>query len=381
MRRKIWIGLFIFLLSGIVTLSRAADEQDFFGKIEEKSQAIKSRYCPDRRTSVWNVSFMTVGDQLSVSGETDSREAWQDFRQWLQNNSAEMDLDYAVRLLPDSTVSANNFALPINSVATLRREPSVTVEMVTQTLRGLPLEVLKQERGFLLVRTDDGYLGWVSDDRVVWGGDSLRQVWETSPKAVYTQVEGVAYAKKSRKSVPVFDVVLGNRLKRIKAGWRWTLVESPDGKRAYLRSRDVIDFDEYQQRSPEAGSILETAVQLRGRPYLWGAASPKFMDCSGFTQTVFRHNGMLLQRDASMQVHQGTAVDTTGFPARLQPGDLVFFSPVPHRITHVGIYIGDSQFIHCAGEVKINSFDPRDKNYNNYRHRSIRQVRRVIPGK
>ena len=116
---------------------------------------------------------------------------------------------------------------------------------------------------------------------------------------------------------------------------------------------------------------------MLGRPYMWGAASPKQLDCSGFTQTVFRQHGYVLQRDASMQVFEGTAVDTANFPQNLKPGDLLFFSPVPDRITHVGIYIGDWEFIHSSGRVRLDSFNPDHPNYNNYRRKSIRAVRRI----
>ena len=348
-------------------------------RLEELSAQVKIRFCPDRRTSVWEISV--EGDSLGymVRGETDSKVARTEFSRLLAESFPNDKIGIEIRLLPDDTMGANSFALPYNSVATLRRRPTVTEEIVNQTLRGLPLEILKEERGFFLARTDDGYLGWISDDRIVWGGDSLRNAWNSTRLVVFTDIEGVAYEKPSPKSQPVFDVVLGNRLKFAGKKRNWIQVETPDGRAGFLPSRQLIELNEYLARPLTAEAVLKTARKLVGRPYMWGAASPKFLDCSGFTQTVFRDNGLILQRDASMQVNQGSEVDTTNFPSKLKPGDLLFFSPRPDRITHVGIYIGDYQFIHSSSLVTIDSFNPKDKNYNDYRRKSLRRVKRIIP--
>ena len=79
-----------------------------------------------------------------------------------------------------------------------------------------------------------------------------------------------------------------------------------------------------------------------------------------------------------MQVQEGIPIDTTDFPQDLQSGDLLFFSLDPDRITHVGIYLGNEQFIHCSGQVRIDSFNPAASNYNDYRRKTIRAVRRIV---
>ena len=79
-----------------------------------------------------------------------------------------------------------------------------------------------------------------------------------------------------------------------------------------------------------------------------------------------------------MQVTEGVAIDTTGFPFKLKPADLLFFGKNSQRITHVGLYIGDYKFIHCSGRVRINSFNPEDENYSAFLHRRLQAVRRVI---
>lgn len=101
-----------------------------------------------------------------------------------------------------------------------------------------------------------------------------------------------------------------------------------------------------------APSVVEIAQDYLGVPYVWGGTSPSGFDCSGFTQYVFSKCGYSLSRIASAQYNDGTAVSYEN----LMSGDLVFFinTYATNGISHVGIYMGGGQFIHCAnGGVKI----------------------------
>jgi len=318
-----------------------------------------------------------INNQYVLNGETDDKSARNKFYQQIDAAFQDVEFEKNIRLLPDDVMKGIIFAVPKNSIAILRRRPSVSEEMVTQSLRGLPLDILKHERGFYFVRTDDGYLGWVSDDRVHEGDITFKEDWMNAPQVVYIDIEGMVYSKATVKSLPVSDVVMGNRFKFITKKGKWIKVGYPDGREGYILSKSVENLNDYLKRPLDFDLIVKTAKSLNGRPYMWGAASPKQMDCSGFTQTVFRQNGYLLQRDASMQVFEGVAVDTTNFPGNLKAGDLIFFSPYPDRITHVGLYMGNYEFIHSSGRVRIDSFNPADPHYNNYRRHSIRAVRRI----
>ncbi|HBG2405084.1 TPA: C40 family peptidase [Clostridioides difficile] len=108
--------------------------------------------------------------------------------------------------------------------------------------------------------------------------------------------------------------------------------------------------------SPKAKQLLDIAFKQKGKPYVWGATGPNSFDCSGFTQYCHKQIGIQIPRTAQSQSYAGKPVDKNN----LQAGDLVFFGSGVNDITHVGMYIGNRQFIHSpqTGDVvKITSLD------------------------
>lgn len=95
-----------------------------------------------------------------------------------------------------------------------------------------------------------------------------------------------------------------------------------------------------------AGGMVDFAMEYIGVPYRYGGSTPKGFDCSGFTKYVMDHYGVSLPRSSSGQFEVGVSVSLS----ELQTGDLVFYtaSPTSSRITHVGLYIGNGQFIHAT---------------------------------
>ena len=102
--------------------------------------------------------------------------------------------------------------------------------------------------------------------------------------------------------------------------------------------------------------LNETATKLIGTPYSWGGVSENGFDCSGFTKYVYGKFGIDLP-------HQSRAQDDRGYwvPKKdLRPGDLVFFNTYGNSVSHVGIYLGDDQFIHAADDgVRIDQLSER----------------------
>ncbi len=97
--------------------------------------------------------------------------------------------------------------------------------------------------------------------------------------------------------------------------------------------------------------VVETAKKYLGVPYVWAGTSPAGFDCSGLVQYVFRELGVSLNRVAADQTAHGIPITKEN----LLPGDIVFFHNTNKytRINHVGIYVGDGNFIHApqTGDV------------------------------
>ncbi|MFB1082155.1 NlpC/P60 family protein [Jeotgalibacillus sp. JSM ZJ347] len=109
-----------------------------------------------------------------------------------------------------------------------------------------------------------------------------------------------------------------------------------------------------QSASAATGSdIVSFAKKFQGTPYVFGGTTPSGFDCSGYTQYVFKQNGVNIPRDTGSQWNTGTSVAKSD----LQPGDLVFFANTYKRgISHVGIYVGNNSFINAENAgVKITS--------------------------
>ena len=108
----------------------------------------------------------------------------------------------------------------------------------------------------------------------------------------------------------------------------------------------------------EVQEMLDTALSYLGVPYRLGGASPRTgFDCSGLVSHVFRQTfGLSLPRTAREIARNGAAVAR----GELLPGDLVFFNTRGFLNSHVGIYLGDSKFVHAPnarGRVRIDDMD------------------------
>ena len=138
---------------------------------------------------------------------------------------------------------------------------------------------------------------------------------------------------------------------------------------------ETNSFTEQARDLKEA--IIETARTFLHAPYLWGGRSLFGIDCSGFTQIVFKINGINLPRDASQQAGIGTLVP---FLNESKPGDLAFFDNEDGNITHVGILAGQGEIIHTSGDVHIDSIDYQginDKTSKEYSHK-LRLIKSIF---
>lgn len=96
-------------------------------------------------------------------------------------------------------------------------------------------------------------------------------------------------------------------------------------------------------------SIMRAAYSVIGTPYVFGGTSPYGFDCSGFTQYAFARAGVYLPRLADSQFYSGRKISMN----QLRPGDLIFFTTYEPGASHVGIYVGDGNFIHAGSSTGV----------------------------
>ncbi len=139
---------------------------------------------------------------------------------------------------------------------------------------------------------------------------------------------------------------------------------SPTGYFGSLTKQSVLSYQKsnglvadgivgrWTAREIKVDTIIATAKQYLGVPYVWGGVSPSGFDCSGFTHYVFLKNDIIIQRTSKAQYNEGDWVQRS----QLRPGDLVFFTTYAPGPSHVGIYLGGGKFIHAssgAGKIII----------------------------
>ena len=107
----------------------------------------------------------------------------------------------------------------------------------------------------------------------------------------------------------------------------------------------------YHLTEDDKKKLLDYARFFKGGKYVWGGTTPKGFDCSGYVQYLYKKHNVNLPRTAWSQSKQGMPVDKD----HLEKGDLLFFLTDKKRgipVTHVGIYLGNGEFIHAASKKK-----------------------------
>jgi gamma-D-glutamyl-L-lysine dipeptidyl-peptidase len=341
---------------------------------------VKAQVAPDTRLAVFEIKAEQKDGGLEVSGEVDQPAAREAVVAALRAAGQGTVLD-KITVLPDPSLGAKSFGVVTVSVAVQKTKPSMASELGNQLVMGMPVKVLKRESGWYLAQSlDDRYLGWMEPDHIALMTKDELDAFRSSRRFVVTEVFAIVREQAAEDAQAVSDAVIGNSLRLNGQDNGWVSVQLPDGRTGYLPAAAGQELDAWKgSRKLAPETIEKTARLFVGFPYLWGGTSAKGFDCSGFTKTVFRANGFELQRDADQQSNQGEAVPTDNDLAQLRKGDLLFFGPRAGvvRITHVGIYLGGKKFIHCAGKVKFNSFDPSSPIYSENLLGRLVKVRRI----
>lgn len=341
---------------------------------------IAFRYVPDQREGIANfLLFEGNKKELVIKGETDCPELRQELIDTLKE-AGFMVVD-SIIILPGINLGEYRYGVVSLSVINLRKEPEHSSELVSQAILGTPVKVLKNEDNWLLIQTPDKYIAWTEKSSVQLMSESDLKEWKDAPKLVYMNNSGWIYESPEETGV-VGDLVAGCMMRSAGNLNGYAKIILPDGREGFVRNNSVEEFTSWKSSTiANNDNICKVASAMMGLPYLWGGSSTKAVDCSGFVQITYFMNGIILSRDASLQAIHGFSVDISDGWKNLQAGDLLFFGSVrnsKHRVTHVAIYKRDSEFIHSAGRVLVNSLDSTCSNYSSYRKNSLLSARRII---
>jgi hypothetical protein len=255
-----------------------------------------------------------------------------------------------------------SFAVCVSPVSPLRREPSHRSEMVSQLLFGESCMIMEKETGhWVKIKCNyDGYEGWCQDMHV-------KEMAEEDYPQVISSFTGGIINEISYNGEPMQLPFGCPLIADENEGSQFKMVYSGVSREA---SSGVID----------EATIRSIAFLFLNTGYLWGGKSIFGIDCSGFTQTVFRQLSIPLLRDAYQQATQGEDV---GFLQEAQCGDLAFFDNAEGRITHVGILLNEQDIIHSSGKVRIDKIDGQGiiNSETGERTHNLRTIKRYFPAK
>jgi gamma-D-glutamyl-L-lysine dipeptidyl-peptidase len=246
----------------------------------------------------------------------------------------------------------------------MRAEPTHRSELVNQMLFGeLFTTVGKTRNGeWLEIKlAHDDYTGWVD----------ANQITEISSETFKQLLK-----QDSAYSTMVMDLITADKQNSIflTPGCRLPLAA---GSEEFCINEHVFEYNGPVSRGKRTREdILHFAYTFLNTPYLWGGRTPLGIDCSGFSQIVYRLAGCSIPRDASQQATIGNVLS---FIEESQPGDLAFFDNDERRITHVGIILPNNQIIHASGKVRIDGLDQygiynRERRDHTHRLRLMKEI-------
>ncbi len=383
-KKDLQVCLTVFLCGLITTVFLTCCDRPDLIRYSAGLDSLSAVLVPDKREGIIDVQLSGSGSNLILKGETDQQTVKDKVVAFLTGKG--LQFTDSLKVLPDTSVIKKPWALVNVSVCNMRSEPSHAAELVSQAVMGTPVRILKVHRGWYLIQTPDFYLGWVDAEGICPMGSDELERWKDSPRIIYLSKTGDIYDEPSGTAI-VSDIVAGSILEVSEATGSFTRVILPDGRRGLIPKNEAELLDNWLSKArPSPENLLKSARSFMGIPYLWGGTSVKGFDCSGFVKTIYYLNGIILARDASLQFRHGIKLGRSAYPDSLITGDLLFFGSdrdgIP-RPTHVGMYIGDTEFIHASGMVKINSLDSARVNFSRGRRDSFLGVGRIsgaVPG-
>ena len=251
------------------------------------------------------------------------------------------------------------------SVVSVRGEPADQAEQVTQLLFGDHYSVLEETAGRKWIRIRihfDQYEGWIDAKQHQSISKEYYQHINHAEFKITTDLTATLLYNKSPQVVLMGSIIPISSSELFKMEEQFAF----NGEAKNVGQRREFDF------------LRTTAAKYLNSPYQWGGKNPFGIDCSGFTQMVFKICGYKLLRDTSQQVNQGKAVDSL---AASKPGDLAFFQDEKGKTCHTGILFAERKIIHASGKVRVDLV--HDEGIQHMESKKITHhlsvIRRILP--
>ena len=239
------------------------------------------------------------------------------------------------------------------SIVPVRIVDSDKSEMINQLIYGDIIEILEEKEKWVKIKSVfDDYIGWIDKKQYFKIDDNITLDLN---KPVYS-IDLVEFIENNNNEL--VTIPIGSDISNISL-----MNHKFEGKTISGKNN--------------RNSIVNTALLFLNSPYLWGGKTPFGIDCSGFTQMVYKINGYKLSRDAKDQANQG---ETLSFIEESEAGDLAFFNNDQGDIIHVGIILQNNHIIHASGKVRIDRIDHSgiyNNDLNKHTH-SLRYIKKII---
>ena len=323
---------------------------------------LKKVIAPDKRTAVWDVNATQQSGKWVLAGTVGTQAQKKAIQAAMLKNGYAGYTD-KVTVLEDAIPAARKWAQVKLSIATLRTEPKHSAEIATQGIMGAPVKVLEKRDDWYRVQMADDYIAYVPESSLAFKTEAQMKAWRKAKRYIVTAYDS-RLVTEAHGDETVSDLVMGNILELKTSQGGWLKLATPDGRVGWVDAADVAELSQWSQQGFSAAQLEKTARRMMGSSYLWGGTSTKVTDCSGLTKVCYLSNGIILQRDASQQALTGKLMKKGTDWHQYEAGDLLFFgNEKTGRVTHVGMYLRDGKYIHCSGQVKINSLDPTASDY------------------
>ena len=235
-----------------------------------------------------------------------------------------------------------NYGICNLSVIPVRIEDSHTSEQVSQLLFGEYFRIIETSATWIKIENSfDKYVGWIDSKQIIPITEEEFEELESSTHYLANDYIDLIFDSENN----VIPIPIGSLLPF------YSNNSFKLGLKEFNYDGDVVTC---KNSDSDKSKLIDTAYTYLNTPYLWGGKSPLGIDCSGFTQIVYKMNGMQIPRNSKDQAKIG---EVLSFIEESEPGDLAFFDDEEGEITHVGIILEDNYIIHAYGSVRIDRID------------------------